>query len=169
MTTYTTLSNSTVDTDKPANKSLLRALRDNPLAIAEGDVTAPSIMTSALEVAVGDVISYADDILSTINSTTFTSVKTVIVPFKGAYRISFNLVNASGNTSFAVLGRPYLNGVAVGTEVTTNSSIASTQDITGVTAGSTLEIRTRSIASGISSGISQFRIKLSTGVGYVKL
>lgn len=41
MTTYTTITNSQVDTDSPIDQALMTALRDNPLAIVEGSANAP--------------------------------------------------------------------------------------------------------------------------------
>lgn len=40
MTTFTTIPNSDIDQDSPVTVALMTALRDNPLAIAEGDTTA---------------------------------------------------------------------------------------------------------------------------------
>lgn len=44
MTTYTTLADATLAQDKPLTQSVVRALRDNPSAIAEGDASAPIIV-----------------------------------------------------------------------------------------------------------------------------
>ncbi|RVD58855.1 hypothetical protein EN866_19555 [Mesorhizobium sp. M2D.F.Ca.ET.223.01.1.1] len=41
MTTFTTLNNTTLSQDKPLTQSVVRALRDNPVAMGEGDATAP--------------------------------------------------------------------------------------------------------------------------------
>lgn len=47
MATYTTLPDSALDADSPITESLMLALRDNPLAIQEGDATAPKIANTA--------------------------------------------------------------------------------------------------------------------------
>lgn len=44
MTTYTTLSDTTLSQDKPFTQSIARAMRDNPKALAEGDITAPEVV-----------------------------------------------------------------------------------------------------------------------------
>ncbi|WP_017993839.1 hypothetical protein [Rhizobium leguminosarum] len=44
MTTYTTLTDTTLSQDKPFTQSIARAMRDNPKALAEGDVTAPEVV-----------------------------------------------------------------------------------------------------------------------------
>jgi hypothetical protein len=49
VTTYTTLSDASLSQDKPVTQSIARAWRDNPLAIAEADASAPMIDPSSLE------------------------------------------------------------------------------------------------------------------------
>jgi hypothetical protein len=44
VTTFTNLSDSTLEQDKPVTQSVMRALRDNPKALAEGDATAPEVV-----------------------------------------------------------------------------------------------------------------------------
>lgn len=44
MTTYTALSDASLSQDKPVTQSIARAWRDNPLAMAEGDATAPEFV-----------------------------------------------------------------------------------------------------------------------------
>lgn len=44
MTTFTALSDTTLSQDKPLTQSITRALRDNPKALAEGDITAPEMV-----------------------------------------------------------------------------------------------------------------------------
>ncbi|MBY5698393.1 hypothetical protein [Rhizobium leguminosarum] len=44
MTTYTSLTDTTLSQDKPFTQSIARAMRDNPKALAEGDVTAPEVI-----------------------------------------------------------------------------------------------------------------------------
>jgi hypothetical protein len=48
MTTYTTLSNALVGVGAKPFATTIQALRDNPLAIAEGDATAPKIAFAAI-------------------------------------------------------------------------------------------------------------------------
>ncbi|MBR2691772.1 MAG: hypothetical protein IKE42_28285 [Aquamicrobium sp.] len=48
MTTYTALSDTTLSQGKPVTQSVSRAWRDNPLAIGEGDGTAPRISVKAI-------------------------------------------------------------------------------------------------------------------------
>jgi hypothetical protein len=44
LTTWTTLADSTLSQDKPLTQSTARAFRDNPIAIAENDASAPPII-----------------------------------------------------------------------------------------------------------------------------
>ena len=44
MTTYTTVTDTETGFEKPVTISLVRRLRDNPLAIQEGDATAPNLL-----------------------------------------------------------------------------------------------------------------------------
>lgn len=48
MTTYSTIADSEIDPESPGTTTLFTKLRDNPLSIAEGDATAPSISSSAI-------------------------------------------------------------------------------------------------------------------------
>ena len=48
MTTYTAIATSEIDVDSPAKESVFSRLRDNALAIQEGDPTAPKIFFQAL-------------------------------------------------------------------------------------------------------------------------
>jgi hypothetical protein len=47
MTSYSPIANSEIDTESPITESLMVRVRDNPLAIQEGDPTAPRIQTPA--------------------------------------------------------------------------------------------------------------------------
>lgn len=48
MTTYTTIANTSIDVDSPVTEGLMTALRDNPIAIAEGSSGAPKVAVNAL-------------------------------------------------------------------------------------------------------------------------
>jgi hypothetical protein len=49
MTTYTEILNGEIDQDSPVTQPLMTALRDNPLAIAEGTSGAPKVQGKAFE------------------------------------------------------------------------------------------------------------------------
>ena len=52
MTTYSAIANGSIDQDSPVTQPIMTALRDNPLAIQEGDSTAPRVKGKAL----GDMV-----------------------------------------------------------------------------------------------------------------
>lgn len=49
MTAFVAIPNGDIDQDSPVTQELLTALRDNLLAVAEGDATAPKILPPALD------------------------------------------------------------------------------------------------------------------------
>ena len=49
MTTFTTIGTGSLAVGKPLTSALAIALRDNPIAIAEGDATAPKLQFAALD------------------------------------------------------------------------------------------------------------------------
>lgn len=55
MADWTTITETATDPDAPVTSSLLKALRDNPSAIADGASGAPRIVRSALKTATGSV------------------------------------------------------------------------------------------------------------------
>lgn len=60
MTTYTAITDTETGFEKPITISLIRRLRDNALAIAEGDATAPSLLVGiAAKAAAGGIGTYA--------------------------------------------------------------------------------------------------------------
>lgn len=60
MTTYTDVTDTETGFEKPVTISIIRRLRDNPLAIQEGDATAPNVMLGvAAKSALGGVGTHA--------------------------------------------------------------------------------------------------------------
>lgn len=56
MATYTAITDTETGFEKPVTISLMRRLRDNPLAIQEGDATAPTIYTGIAAKHIGGAI-----------------------------------------------------------------------------------------------------------------
>jgi hypothetical protein len=72
MTTYTAITDTETGHQKPTTISLIRRLRDNALAIQQGDATAPSLLLGiAAKAAAGGVGTYA--FCSTIGGSGFTA------------------------------------------------------------------------------------------------
>lgn len=60
MTTYTAITDTDTGFEKPITISLMRRLRDNPLAIQQGDATAPNILLGvAAKTALSGIGTYA--------------------------------------------------------------------------------------------------------------
>ena len=93
MTTYTTVPNSDIDQDSPVTQPLLTALRDNPLAIAEGTSGAPKISPLAFS---GFYLGYSSA-TSGAWTTTFTFPATSKLLF-----IEADLKNVASGQSFQV-------------------------------------------------------------------
>ena len=60
MTTYSTITDGQIDQDSPITQPLMTALRDNPIAIAEGSSGSPSVLPNiAVNSTAGAVGTYA--------------------------------------------------------------------------------------------------------------
>ena len=85
MTTYTTITNAEIDQDSPVTQPLMTALRDNPIAIAEGSSGAPKI---------ADQVDYA-----TATGSSWATV-TDLDDYAGCWvDVAFEIVNGIGVTS----------------------------------------------------------------------
>lgn len=98
MTTYTTITDTETGHKKPVTVSLLRRLRDNPIAIAEGDSGAPRILIGALErLAVGSVIRSRVDAEQTTTSVSYIAAHSFAFAQQGSITVSYDIkgVNTS--------------------------------------------------------------------------
>ncbi|MBZ9975473.1 hypothetical protein [Mesorhizobium sp. BR-1-1-10] len=159
MTTFTTLSDTTLAQDKPLTQSIARAFRDNPLAIGEGDATAPDIAMKAVDIrrfkafrsssqsitgpsaTVLQANASVYDPSSNFNGTTFRYTPNVA----GVYLIGAKIVASNGNLTNVEIWK---NGVLL-------ISVASTAGITTITDlnGTTDYIEARATAPSIGSAI----------------
>jgi hypothetical protein len=121
MATFTNIPDTSLARDKPLTQSVARALRDNPLAISDGDGTAPRMKNPA--VAKAWVNFNGNGTLSVRSSYNISSVTDVGV---GSYRLNFTV--PMGNQSYVVVGNcQNWTGSAVTTCVRpTGSSLPST-------------------------------------------
>jgi hypothetical protein len=94
MTTYTTLSDTTLSSGKPGTQSVGRALRDNALAIAERDVSAPQVKGAKLD-HLGDFAPAAATQIS-INNTIFTGA------YEEYWILLRKLIPATNNVSLLI-------------------------------------------------------------------
>ena len=160
MTTYTDIPTTDTDVDSPVTQSLMERLVNNPLAIQEGDVTAPRIAHKALaNVTAGTVINgsnltnhYAYETTTGIISTSvgtlygstafiansFREAESWTATYAGVYRIEFTLFD--NYTFLSTAGQVYKNGVAFGTlQSITSGTTTFSEDLT-FAAGDRIEI-----------------------------
>jgi hypothetical protein len=113
MATFTTIPDTDLDADSPITENLMLALRDNPLAIAQGDASAPRVQKEAL-----GALSVGAYLLKTTMSTqgTLTATSTGVigntdytnVP-SGRYMIAF--AGAVQDSTTGTIGvQFYING-----------------------------------------------------------
>lgn len=127
MTTYSTITDGQIDQDSPVTQPLLTALRDNPIAIAEGASGAPSILAGIGSNSTAGVVgSYAFARSSSDVDFGATIAGSAIFPTSAAY----GALNAGTNTpanTFGFLAAPSLSG----TWRCLGRQIASVPDISG--------------------------------------
>jgi len=164
MTAYSAIADSEIDPESPGTASLFTKLRNNPLAIAEGDATAPEIDGQAITTNTIPGASIIDNGITasklptpatgsyrqdqsndggTTNSTSLVKVGEIYCPRAGTYNVRMNL-NFSGGKGGGTTGygRIYVDGVAVGTLRSTTSSSTFDEDVT-VAAGEVIQIYCR--------------------------
>ena len=137
MTTYTTITNAEIDQDSPITQPLLTALRDNPLAIAEGDPTGPGLSVLGFEpLTAGDVPRYINAATSgTSNSDALVMDLTLIQ--KSSVRVKFGYrVFSAGTGAYRI----ELDGVSIASGTTTSTSFVSVSEDVTLTGGNLLEL-----------------------------
>lgn len=119
MTTYTAIPNTQIEPEAPVTSELMTLLRDNPLAIREGDPTAPKILGLAaatndevevLTVTAADTytVGVANDItdgVTQISGTAFVTARTIdIVAVTGTVRFyaSHRAVSSGGTATLKI-------------------------------------------------------------------
>ena len=124
MTTYTDLADANVAQDKPGTQSLFRALRDNPIAIAEGATGAPRVSPKAVTTSITKALcgGYAAETYAANGIIAFTTVQVdtfgwLLTPFNkfqpniaGTYRVILTCKTSNTSQSMAFSK----NGVAIG-------------------------------------------------------
>jgi len=94
MTTYTPISNNSVDAGSPIDESLVTALRDNPIAISEGSTGAPRVQAAAFASDASPITLIQTITLSSNSSADFTTN----IGGYNSYKIKFFIESASSNT-----------------------------------------------------------------------
>lgn len=163
MTTYTTIPDADIDQDSPVTQPLMSALRDNPIAIGEGDPTSPGINGLALQndyninlpvatVAAGDVTSAQGEglVIGTLQTTSTSDVvgaRYTIKSYTGTLRFKCShRIIGSGTSTLSlyknnVLVQSYTNG--------TTSNVSRSNDVS-IVPDDVLEWRHKS-SSGLAT------------------
>lgn len=165
MTAFTTLTSGSLAVGKPLTSTIALALRDNPLAIAEGDASAPRLYGKAaarlgnglltLTIAAADTYFVNFGLGSVVGTLVTTSTVDVaahtwtMTHYTGSTRCRASHSCALGHTSSVTL---FKNGTLVSTFATTSATaVARTVDVSFV-AGDVLEWRHKtSNAAGAST------------------
>lgn len=148
MATYSAIPDANLDPDSPARSIDALALRDNPIAIAEGAAGAPKIENAAFQVvsAANTVICWRDPEVFASSSASYPAAYTgdydIRVFASGAVRVNCSHYQIGGGTSYL---RFLKNGV-LDTEWTTTSGtpIARTSDIS-VSYGDVVSVQQRRV------------------------
>lgn len=112
MTDFNEILDSEIDPGSPLNTSLFSRLARNPLAIAEGDVSAPPIRAQAMtRVAAGSVPVRTDPRTSEYYSTSWTAVYSWVLYGSGVVRVSVE--SKGSNNTYKPNFRITKNGVVV--------------------------------------------------------
>lgn len=156
MATFVSIPDTDLDANSPITENLMLALRDNPLAIAQGDITAPKISTEALSpLPTGSLEDYTagswneitnpNDTGETILATTPTlyTAGRLLIGRSGTVTSVFTLAARQGLIAGTLYGRIYVNAVAVGTtrSITGEGPATFTENI-AVNAGDELRVYT---------------------------
>lgn len=114
MTTYSAISAPEIAQDAPGTQPLFQKLRDNPIAISEGEPGAPKIALSAIErPAAGTTVRISKDSVTNVASSgAATNLDLIIVTFMqvGVVRFSGTFRNAVGSADALFLVLRTRNG-----------------------------------------------------------
>ena len=148
MADYTNITESATDPDAPVTAGLVKALRDNPIAIAEGAVGAPRMTRTSLLAPVagaGGTIARMLPVTGTINATVRSEVLRCLRG--GTIRINVGFANGTGTgTNSTVIYRHGAAKTAVAQNTTLGASGTLTADIS-VSVGDMIYVEVTSGAS----------------------
>ena len=113
-----------------------------------------------VESAAGDLLVVSSDSATSTFSQSYVKLKEISIAKKGSLRIKFNLYYTP-TVGYAVYGRIYKNGVAVGTERSNSSAspgIQYSEDIDDFEKGDLVQIYAHTSSIYTQSGVNNFRI-----------
>jgi len=181
MADWTDITNAALDGDSPGTQVLFEALRDNPIAIAEGAPGAPKIQTAGIAnsaitndkildgtispaklypAAAGSLVDCVSFVVSATGQSSYTKIKEIQLVRGGEYTISFALaVEIARGAAYAKI---YKNGVAVGTERSNRTIYTTyTETISGWSPGDLLQIYAYTTIGGGSALVKELKVKAS--------
>jgi len=141
MTTYTAIPNSDIDRDSPITEPLMTLLRDNPIAITEGAVGAPRILSPALDLTQTGIVSSTDNGVTFTTTSAATSVRSLATTGSGIALIT-GVVEATTNSGN--------NGNSITATITSNRGFPAA--LAKVTAGSTSQTEFASFSFFVTYG-----------------
>lgn len=148
MATFTSIPDTDLDANSPLTENLMLALRDNPLAIQQGDATAPKIQDTAFTeppnpiLAAGSNIIFRSTTEKEVIHNTLAVVKIISCPASGVIRTRFQALRGAAEGASA---RIYKNGIAVGTSRTLATTYTEFTEDFSVNKGDYIEVWTASI------------------------
>jgi hypothetical protein len=159
MAAWTTISNALVAVGAKPFATTIQALRDNPIAIAEGASGAPRVVADGLasgavtrvkieQPTLGDNIRVRADTERTTTSTSYVDIAEFAIIRGGDIRMTYDQRNTGVTTDTRIL----VNGSSVDTQSTSSSSYVSrTVDLTGVPNGARITVQHRTSGSAQSA------------------
>jgi hypothetical protein len=183
MTTFTTIPNSSLEPGKPIRSIDGIALRDNPLAIIEGDPTAPRIVGKAakrladypvLSVTAADTYSAENGSSPEPLSTTTSSSSEVVAyrytisKYTGSLRFKTGQIGGSHLGGEVIIFttstlRIFKNGTLIQTYTTSGTNIVTRTNDISVVPGDVIEWRHRTSDSSGAVGISNTVVLATNG------
>lgn len=129
MTTYTAITSGEVDSDSPITDTLLQRLRDNPIAIAEGDASVPSNLLQTLLLGT----------LTTTSGSTQTLSSLTLTPYKFLLMVWNAVSQSATGGSFGVGAASAVMTPLSGVATNTVSGFALVELATGIVTGASAE------------------------------
>jgi hypothetical protein len=178
MTAYNEITDAQTETGDLLDQTLIRRLRDNPIAIAEGDATVPvdhMIKPKAFVNSIlGEWVSF-EHLTDATTGASYTKVFGVKASRAGEVRaklIASAAATALGNHT--IYARVYVNGVAEGTEAIgtvfsgQGSAGAQVSDDISVEEGDIIEVYTKGSGS-FTSATARLLLKVGNPINYAYL
>lgn len=170
MASWTVIANATLAEGEPVRASTQLALRDNPIAIAEGRPDAPRVSPWAMAgvaVASGATTRYLDRSLFDLNITGFRVTHAVSVMNTGTVAVEWTVARTSGTGG--VRTRLFVDRAGTATQqgaVESDAGQTTNSRTVTIEPGDTLYLECRMQDSGATGWVQNFTIKTNGGLLY---